>query len=104
MEDTWRWRIGMERSYSMRKTYEHLLFTKMGENEGHMEDFSLIWNKLAPPKVRLHAWRVIWERIPTTTKLQTRRSLPQNVGVNCIFCNEVPESVRHIDLVRVFDF
>ncbi|KAL8542626.1 hypothetical protein ACS0TY_003489 [Phlomoides rotata] len=94
--DTWRWRIGVDGIYSTKKAYEHLLLRKIGDIEGTKEEFELIWNNLVPPKIHFHSWRVLWERIPTTMKMSNRRSLPSNVSTNCIFCNEVPETVHHI--------
>ncbi|KAL8506992.1 hypothetical protein ACS0TY_017755 [Phlomoides rotata] len=64
------------------------------------EDFVLVWNKLALPKVRVHAWRVLWERVPTTIKLQRRRCLPNGTNINCIFCDSSPKYVRHVFLVQ----
>ncbi|KAL8511876.1 hypothetical protein ACS0TY_018349 [Phlomoides rotata] len=55
-----------------------------------------IWNKLVPSKVRVYAWRVLWERIPTISELQRRGILPQNANSNCIFCKSQVETVRHV--------
>lgn len=64
----------------------------------------MIWNKIALPKVRVHAWRVIWERVVTTMKLQRRRCLPQDADVSCVFCGKSPKSVRHVFFECVFTY
>ncbi|KAL8457653.1 hypothetical protein ACS0TY_035498 [Phlomoides rotata] len=94
--DRWRWRHGENGVYSTKAAYEVLLRSKFSLDEEVKEEFVLVWNKIVIPKVRVHAWRVLWERVPTTTKLQKRRSLPAGVSLNCIFCKSVPKSVRHV--------
>ncbi|KAL8510515.1 hypothetical protein ACS0TY_017362 [Phlomoides rotata] len=56
----------------------------------------MVWNKYVPPKVHMHAWRVLWERIPTITQLQRRNVLPPNVNMDCVFCHKEIETVRHV--------
>ncbi|KAL8516890.1 hypothetical protein ACS0TY_015225 [Phlomoides rotata] len=94
--DKWKWRASPKGIYSTRATYELLIMKKPGPNNINTEAFSLIWNKTALPKVRVHAWRILWERLPTTTKLQRRRSLPPGANINCVFCDASLESVRHV--------
>ncbi|KAL8522493.1 hypothetical protein ACS0TY_012601 [Phlomoides rotata] len=95
-QDTWIWKTGTEGHYAVKKAYSMLLQQKLGEMGEPREDFNLIWNKTTPLKVRINAWRIIWERIPTTTQLQRRNALPPNTNLNCPFCNEEQETVRHI--------
>ncbi|KAL8464782.1 hypothetical protein ACS0TY_034326 [Phlomoides rotata] len=62
------------------------------DREQKKKEFKIFWNKFAIPKVRVHAWGVLWERIPTTTKLQKKRSLPQHVSLDSVFCNKSQET------------
>ncbi|KAL8529093.1 hypothetical protein ACS0TY_006529 [Phlomoides rotata] len=94
--DKWRWRAGPKGVYSTKAAYEFLIERKAGPSNLNLDAFSLIWNKMALPKVRVHAWRILWERLPTTTKLQQRSSLPPGANINCAFCDASPESVRHV--------
>lgn len=82
--------------YTTRAAYAQLIRRKIRNNSEEKEEFKLIWNRIALPKVRIHAWRVLWERVPTTTKLQSRRCLPQGTDVNCPFCGTTPEVVRQV--------
>lgn len=69
MKDKWKWRPDLEGNYSRKGAYDLLIQRKGLMNGAKEEKFKLVWNCLAPSKVRVHAWRVLWERIPTTTKL-----------------------------------
>lgn len=78
--DKWRCQPGTNGKYSTKVVYEHLHRLKSDPNEEGKEEFTLILNKIALPKVRVRAWRVLWEQRPTTTKLQRRRCLPPNTN------------------------
>ncbi|KAL8456634.1 hypothetical protein ACS0TY_034751 [Phlomoides rotata] len=92
--DIWRWRNGVYGIYSTKATYEVLLRNKFDMGV-ECKEFTLVWNKLVLPKVRVHAWRMLWEKVPTTTKLLRRNYLTTGVDTNCMFCNSDPESVTH---------
>ncbi|KAL8498491.1 hypothetical protein ACS0TY_021716 [Phlomoides rotata] len=100
VQDTWRWDMAPDGLYSVRDIYAWLSYKENGEAEDTGSDFGfdLIWNKFSPLKVIIHAWRLLWERLPTTMKLQRRNALPSNADMNCVFCTCHPESVRHIFL------
>lgn len=82
--------------YSTKEICEELSWRKFGSNVLEKEEFKILWSKLVPPKVVVHVWRVMWERIPTSTKLLRRGCLPQGVQVTCKFCEVEDESVRHV--------
>lgn len=39
---------------------------------------------------------MLWERIPTSSKLARRHILPPDANTTCIFCKQHTETVRHI--------
>ncbi|KAL8538534.1 hypothetical protein ACS0TY_000522 [Phlomoides rotata] len=98
VQDTWRWDMTPDGLYTIRDVYAWLSCKESEEAEdaGSDSGFDLIWNKFSPLKVIIHAWRLLWERLPTTTKLQRRNALPSSADMNCVFCTCHPESVRHI--------
>lgn len=96
VEDRWCWSPGDKQSYTINVAYRRLQQDKLGEQGLKKEEFWLIWNKLAPQKVKVHAWRVLWERIPTMVLLAQRNILPPNASNNCVFCTVCPETVRHV--------
>ncbi|KAL8473172.1 hypothetical protein ACS0TY_030123 [Phlomoides rotata] len=98
VQDTWRWDMAPDGLYTVRDVYDWLSYkeNRDAEDVGSDSRFDLIWNKFSPLKVIIHAWRLLWERLPTTTKLQRRNALPSNADMNCVFCECHPESVRHI--------
>lgn len=74
----------------------------MEENTTPKMEYKLIWNKMAPMKVKVHAWKIIYEWLPTKVCLQRRNSLPNGVSISCPFCEKKEESVRYI--LFVYDF
>ncbi|KAL8485026.1 hypothetical protein ACS0TY_027359 [Phlomoides rotata] len=46
--------------------------------------------------VRAHAWRVMWNRLPTKMNLQKRNILSSSDMVKCALCGEKEESGSHI--------
>lgn len=63
VEDRWRWRWATNDVYSTKVVYERLIKVNSAEEEVEKEHFSLLWNKIIPLKIQVHAWRVMWERI-----------------------------------------
>ncbi|KAL8477969.1 hypothetical protein ACS0TY_030029 [Phlomoides rotata] len=98
VQDTWRWEPSPDGYYTVHGVYEWLVNQDGGDEEAGDRDssFGLVWNKFAPLKVDVHAWRLLRERLPTTTKLQRQHSLPAHVDVLCVLCGNCPELVRHI--------
>ncbi|KAL8534340.1 hypothetical protein ACS0TY_010376 [Phlomoides rotata] len=94
IEDSWKWSLEQSGTYNTKGTYLWLFQQKEGRGI-EKDEFKLTWKSFAPPKVKVHAWRVLWERVPTSSKLQSRNILPSNVSTNCVFCNAVTDSVRH---------
>lgn len=94
VEDKWRWMSHMKGRYSSKGSYDLLLKRKGVTNGVEEEIFKLVWNHIAPTNVRVHKWRVIQERNPTTTKFQRWRVLAVNVYLSCAFCKSSPETVR----------
>ncbi|KAL8474246.1 hypothetical protein ACS0TY_030897 [Phlomoides rotata] len=85
--DEWRWNRARDDIYSTKMAYDWLLGNKDVTQHMERRKFKLIWNKLVSSKIQVHAWRVIRERVPTTTNLQRRNVLPQNANINCSFCD-----------------
>ncbi|KAL8521526.1 hypothetical protein ACS0TY_011877 [Phlomoides rotata] len=44
----------------------------------------------------VHAWRVIWERIPTKNKLQCRNILSPLDNSTCAWCGLYEETIKHV--------
>lgn len=78
------------------KPIQELLGLTLGEDVEEKPKFKLIWNKTIPTKVWAHAWRTILECIPTKTNISRWYALPSHANPQCIFCNSVPETVRHV--------
>ncbi|KAL8486433.1 hypothetical protein ACS0TY_023210 [Phlomoides rotata] len=94
--DTWRWKPSREGRYHTKEVYEWLVQQKDAGSVEEPEEYKVLWNNLCPPKLAIHAWRVIKERLPTTTNLHRRRSLPVGADLNCVFCRNSTETVRHV--------
>lgn len=82
--------------YSTRLAYKQLMKAVDKSFVEEREEFKIIWNKWIASKVCIHAWRVLWERLPTTLNLHCRNALPPQTTINCPFCGVIPESVRHV--------
>ncbi|KAL8478393.1 hypothetical protein ACS0TY_030339 [Phlomoides rotata] len=70
-EDKWRWEPEPKGTYTTRSVYNWLT-TKSdghGEEEEGESNIKVVWTKFSHLKVSFHAWRVLKERIPTTTNL-----------------------------------
>ncbi|KAL8476717.1 hypothetical protein ACS0TY_029134 [Phlomoides rotata] len=64
-QDEWKWRYSTTGVYETKKTYEQISQGDPNEAEDTEMDkvFEEIWSCLAPAKVMVHAWRVIWESL-----------------------------------------
>lgn len=68
--DEWRWKWESNGQYTTKGAYNCLLQQKISIHDTEKEEFKMIWNKLVPKKkAKIHFWRVLWERIPSKTKL-----------------------------------
>ncbi|KAL8503365.1 hypothetical protein ACS0TY_022196 [Phlomoides rotata] len=63
-KDTWRWKRLAKGVYCTKEVYDAL--AQQGEE---VMEYKMIWNKMCPSKVSIHAWRVIRERVPMTSNL-----------------------------------
>ncbi|KAL8515046.1 hypothetical protein ACS0TY_013940 [Phlomoides rotata] len=43
-----------------------------------------------------HAWRVLWDRLPTKDDLQRRNILSSSDDLKCVLCGDKEEPGRHI--------
>lgn len=102
--DAWSWQRNATGVYTTNDAYDWLRKHKEEGMRLVREDFTLIWSKIIPSKIQIHAWRVLWERIPTSTKLDRRKILPQGANLNCVFCNESQETVRHVLFECAFSY
>ncbi|KAL8525193.1 hypothetical protein ACS0TY_014713 [Phlomoides rotata] len=96
VKDTWKWNRAPNGVYSTKTAYEWIMRSKEGEAQQELEEFKLIWNSFSPSKVRMHAWRILWDRIPTTTKLIRRNAISPNTSTTCTFCKQETETVHHL--------
>ncbi|KAL8484898.1 hypothetical protein ACS0TY_027263 [Phlomoides rotata] len=96
VKDSWTWNRAANEMYSTKASYEWIFEHIWMIQNVDVEEFKLLLNKYTPEKVRVNAWRVLWERIPTITNLIQRLVVPQNVNINCFFCESTLETVRHI--------
>ncbi|KAL8533767.1 hypothetical protein ACS0TY_009966 [Phlomoides rotata] len=79
IEDSWKWSLEPSGTYNTKGTYLWLFQQKEGRGI-EKDEFKLTWKCFAPPKVKVHAWRVLWERVPTSSKLQSKNILPSNMS------------------------
>ncbi|KAL8513075.1 hypothetical protein ACS0TY_019308 [Phlomoides rotata] len=93
VKDTWKWNRAPDGTYSTKAAYELIMRSKEGEVHLELEEFKLIWNSFSPTKVRMHAWRILWERIPTTTKLIRHNAISPNTSTTFSFCEQETETV-----------
>lgn len=98
VQDSWRWRDSPGGYYTTKDSC-NALRAALGPNQ--MEErrekcFKLIWNKIEPLKVIAHAWRVLWDRLPTKSNLRRRNIIGPNESSRCVLCDEAEESGRHI--------
>lgn len=88
-------------SFSVKSLYLKLEGREIGEelwpNE-ERRDFRNIWKSGAPSKVIAFVWKALLDRIPTRVNLDIRNCLPPDIGPNCVWCVEAPESSSHIFL------
>lgn len=101
-EDKWKWRWSSNDTYSTKVTHERLVIFMKNDEEAEKEEFKLLWNKAASLKIQVHAWRVLWEIIPTSLKLRTRNAFPSHANQVCVFCKPDPESVSHVLFICSF--
>ncbi|KAL8548229.1 hypothetical protein ACS0TY_007523 [Phlomoides rotata] len=47
-------------------------------------------------KVKAHAWRVLWDRLPNKVNLRRGNILSSNDNLKCVLCDDKEESERHI--------
>lgn len=60
------------------------------------EEARIVWNKLAPLKVSAMAWRLLRDRLPTTSNL-IRRGVPIHLeNQRCYYCNHQEEIAQHL--------
>ncbi|KAL8498684.1 hypothetical protein ACS0TY_021863 [Phlomoides rotata] len=58
--------------------------------------FKLIWNKITPSKVIAHAWRVLWDMLPTKANLRRRNVMSPSDNLKCVLCGDKDETGSHI--------
>ncbi|BFG14167.1 hypothetical protein CerSpe_004410 [Prunus speciosa] len=55
--------------------------------------WSAIWHAKIPPKIKICAWRVAWDIIPTRVRLYHRKV---DIGTDCVRCISSEESSLHL--------
>ncbi|PNY12478.1 ribonuclease H, partial [Trifolium pratense] len=88
------WRPDNRGVYNVRSAYKFCL-TELIDNAGlKVEgDWMSIWKLAVPPKVKKFTWQVARNCLPTRARLIEKGV---QVGVNCPWCNEVPETATHV--------
>lgn len=82
--DIWRWNPSPDGLYSTKMAYEELWLRQEGVRTDDNEAFKLLWNKISPPKVIVHAWRVMHGKISTRNNLQRRHVIPALADSRCV--------------------
>ncbi|GMI85696.1 hypothetical protein like AT4G29090 [Hibiscus trionum] len=55
----------------------------------------VVWRGLAPPKVKIFLWKIMWGRVPVFVELQ-KRGVTSCASSLCPLCKNFPESVNHL--------
>lgn len=100
-EDRWRWKLEEDHTFSVKSIYLKLECRCMGEDirpEADRRVFHQIWKSGAPSKVIAFVWKAFLNRISTRLNLELRNCLPPNIGNNCVWCVEEPESSTYLFL------
>ncbi|KAL8555013.1 hypothetical protein ACS0TY_002990 [Phlomoides rotata] len=58
--------------------------------------FKQIWKSFVPSKVKAHAWRVLWGRLPTKSNLRRWGILGPSDDNRCLLCCLHEESEKHL--------
>ncbi|XP_004298091.1 PREDICTED: uncharacterized protein LOC101303799 [Fragaria vesca subsp. vesca] len=100
-EDRWMWHFDRKGLYSVRSGYhvarkvEHM--ETIASSSSSQGGWGFIWKKVwkvnVPPKVRMHAWRILKEVLPTKWVLKKKGV---DLGVECPFCGGDKEDGLHI--------
>ncbi|GAU45140.1 hypothetical protein TSUD_131390 [Trifolium subterraneum] len=100
-EDTWRWMLDAEGSFSVKSAYNSLLKEIVtGTNLSLFEAkfFNNIWDSPASSKVVAFSWQLLHDRVPTKENLLLCGVLPQNSDGYCVWCGDICESSSHLFL------
>ncbi|KAL0456855.1 UNVERIFIED_CONTAM: hypothetical protein Slati_1024700 [Sesamum latifolium] len=93
--DTLRWHYEEHGRYSVRSAY-HLMFhteRSIGSSSSGPPNWNFIWRTEVPPKVRLFAWKICRDALPTGVRLMRRG---EQTGSGCIWCGEGNEDLLHV--------
>jgi hypothetical protein len=104
-QDRWGWSFNGGADFTVKSTYGAIvkLFVPMDPIElSDSKAFSSLWKCFAPSKVRVFAWQLLLQRIPTRLNLIRRHvTLPEGESC-CVWCGIEPESVLHLFLYCEF--
>ena len=85
--DEWEWLGDQTRNYSTRNAYNLVLEASTG---GQQEEWCKeLWKIKIPSKIKVFAWRLIRDRLPTRMNLHRRQVQLQDL--RCPFCREAEE-------------
>ncbi|XP_057770796.1 uncharacterized protein LOC130990592 [Salvia miltiorrhiza] len=96
--DKWIWRAHKEGVYTAKSAYQAIREQReerMADPE-EMKSFADLWDTPAPQKVRVTAWRVFRNRLPTCDNLTRRNVLLGEVEKGCVACFYLQESTTHL--------
>ncbi|KAL6141365.1 hypothetical protein ACLB2K_059654 [Fragaria x ananassa] len=100
-EDRMVWHFDNKGLYSVKSGYHVARMTNQQGNIASTSDsnsgtkalYKMVWGSNAPPKVRMHAWRLVRGIFPTRCALNKRVPLPD---VRCVFCGFNGEDEKHV--------
>ena len=92
--DEWEWLRDQTRNYSTRSAYNLVLEASTG---GQQEEWCKeLWKIKIPSKIKVFAWRLIRDRLPTRMNLHRRQVQLQDL--RCPFCREAEEEALDTQL------
>ena len=95
----WMWRLQDDNIFSVKSMYLKLEGREngvVGNSEGERRVFRQIWKSVAPSKVSAFVWKALLDCFPTRMNLEIRNCLPIGIGLNCVWCEGIPESTSHL--------
>jgi hypothetical protein len=98
-DDKWCWKVNPEGCFTVKTAYEALLReivpgTLLGPWE--LKIFSSIWDSPAPSKVLVFSRQLLYDRVPTNDNVLLRGIINHDMGDNCVWCLDSPETSRHL--------
>ncbi|XP_058786284.1 uncharacterized protein LOC131660936 [Vicia villosa] len=97
-EDEFKWAGDAEEEFTV-KLCAHTIKKRDTENMVGIpvrKTLLAMWDIKAPSKVKIFAWRLILDRLPTKDQLKKRGILDTDRDCCCVFCSQEEESSKHL--------